>query len=232
MRLFVRFLIPLPFLTILLGSCNKDNNLVEPGGSSFSLDGRVTDSLGNTIEGCGVHYIFSLASSPLAKIDETCPSTVIGFTLPERSKVTIKVLRLYTRDLISTPFDDTLDAGWHSVVYDGSDLTNGIYIYQIITDSTVSEHLVMQLETSVTLLEKTVPIVRSNSSGEFSLPYGVMGFGIPFPRSSVSGQTLDTVYVSHTIQIVLSKTGYVTTVKTLTIDEGVGVSQEFTLGKQ
>jgi hypothetical protein len=84
----------------------------------------------------------------------------------------------------------------------------------------------------MSLLVNTTPLLKTNSSGVFSLPYGVLGFGVPFNRTSSTGSSIDTVYVSHTIQIVLAKTGYVTNVKTITIDEANGMTQTFTLTKQ
>jgi hypothetical protein len=84
----------------------------------------------------------------------------------------------------------------------------------------------------ISALVNTNPLVTTNVSGSFNLPYGIFGFGMPFARTSASGSSLDSVYVSHTIQIILYKSGYLTTTKTITIDETNGMIQTFTLTKQ
>jgi hypothetical protein len=88
------------------------------------------------------------------------------------------------------------------------------------------------LNTDVSALARTTPLVSTDARGQFSLPYGMLGFGIPFTRTSASGPTLDTVYVSHTVQIVLAKSGYTTSVTTLTLDRPEGMRQAFTLEAQ
>jgi hypothetical protein len=219
-------------ITILgYGGCKNRDDLIGPDNLPPSLNGQVKDSQGNPVEGCGVHYIFSMTSSPLAKIDKTCPSTVIQFSVPGRSKVTLRILRWFTRDIIATLVDDTLNSGSHVVTFDATTVTNGIYLYQLTIDTTLLEESMVLLNTDISALAKTVPLVTTDARGNFSLPYGLFGFGIPFQRTSASGPTLDTVYVSHTIQIVLSKSGYATSVTTITIDKPEGISQTFTLAR-
>ena len=212
------------------GGCNSDNPAAPYAGPS--LYGQVKDSEGNPVQGCGVHYIFSMTASPLAKLEKTCPSTQIQFSIPGRSKVTLTVLRWYTREFVATLLDDTLDSGIHSVTFDGAAWTNGIYIYQLTINGNVVEKPMTFLDTDVSALVKTAPLVTTDARGQFSLPYGLFAFAVPFLRSSVSGSTLDTVYVSHTIQIVLNKPGYTTSVTTVTIDESKGMSHPFTIDHQ
>jgi hypothetical protein len=218
------------FIISILG-CTKETNPVSDQPSS-TFEGLVVDGQGNIIEGAGIHYIFSMSSSPLAKVSKTCPSTLINYTISQRTKVTIKLYRWYTLDSIATILDDTVNAGTHAVTYDVTKLTNGIYICKINTDTTVQEMKMMLLNADLSILANSTPLVSTNSSGTFSLPYGIFGFNVPFTRTSAAGSTIDTEYISHTIQIVVCKSGYATSTKSLTIDETKGTKQTFTLVKQ
>ncbi len=61
------------------------------------------------------------------------PTTNIGFALNEASTVTLKVFNILGR-LVSTPIDHrAMSAGSHSIVFSGSNLASGIYIYKLTT---------------------------------------------------------------------------------------------------
>lgn len=64
------------------------------------------------------------------------PRTVITYQLPERSNVKLMVFNLLGRK-IDTLTDTQLPAGEHSVSFDGSGLSSGVYYYQLETDSGV-----------------------------------------------------------------------------------------------
>ena len=64
------------------------------------------------------------------------PSTTISFELPEASRVQIKVFDTLGR-LVSTLTDGTYEAGQHAVRFEASQLTSGLYIYQLVTPETV-----------------------------------------------------------------------------------------------
>ncbi|MDD5361479.1 MAG: T9SS type A sorting domain-containing protein, partial [Ignavibacteria bacterium] len=58
------------------------------------------------------------------------PSTNIYFTLPVRSHVTIKVFDITGKE-IKTLINELKPAGSHSVIFDASNLSSGIYFYRI-----------------------------------------------------------------------------------------------------
>jgi len=60
------------------------------------------------------------------------PSTAIRFALPENSKVTLSIYNILG-EKIATLIDNEMKAGYHSVIFDGSDLSSGIYFYRIET---------------------------------------------------------------------------------------------------
>jgi hypothetical protein len=234
-RNFVRFvlfigLIPMLSFALLMSGCKKNDNPISGEQPSQFFYGQVVDSQGNPLEGCGVHYIDTYTPSPLAKTGTTSSFDSIMFTLSTRSKVTIKILRWFTRDTIVTVVDDSLDAGYHAVAFDETKFTNGIYVYQFKTDTVLVEARFNIIDTDISLLVNTTPLVTTSSSGSFRLPYGIFGFGLPWDQ--YGNGPVDTVYVSHKIQMVVYKPGYLTLTKTMSIDQTSSAVQTFTLTKQ
>ncbi|MCX8056009.1 MAG: T9SS type A sorting domain-containing protein [Ignavibacteria bacterium] len=58
------------------------------------------------------------------------PSTVIGFTIPSKEKVELSVYNLLGQK-IKTLINKELEAGYHYVEFDASDLSGGVYLYKI-----------------------------------------------------------------------------------------------------
>jgi len=62
------------------------------------------------------------------------PTTTIGFALPEAAKVTLSVYDISGRQ-VATLVNGWRNAGSHEVVFDGSALASGIYIYRLSADN-------------------------------------------------------------------------------------------------
>ncbi len=58
------------------------------------------------------------------------PSTTISFSIPEQSYVTLSVYNI-TGSKIATLVDKPMSAGKHSVIFNGSDLGSGVYLYRL-----------------------------------------------------------------------------------------------------
>ncbi|NUM71043.1 MAG: T9SS type A sorting domain-containing protein [Ignavibacteriaceae bacterium] len=58
------------------------------------------------------------------------PSTVIDFTIPEKSSVKLEVFSA-SGELVKTLVSGELQGGFHQVVFNASDLTSGLYIYRL-----------------------------------------------------------------------------------------------------
>lgn len=73
------------------------------------------------------------------------PSTVISYQLPVAGKVTLKVYDVMGREM-ATIVDGAIDAGSHSVTFDASHLSSGLYFYEIRAGSfaTVKKMLLMK----------------------------------------------------------------------------------------
>lgn len=65
------------------------------------------------------------------------PMTVIRFSLPRRENVTLEVFDVLGRD-VAMLVNEQMDAGEHSVVFDASGLTGGVYFYRLQAGKFVS----------------------------------------------------------------------------------------------
>ncbi|MFO8029508.1 MAG: T9SS type A sorting domain-containing protein, partial [Cyclonatronaceae bacterium] len=59
------------------------------------------------------------------------PSTNIRFTLPEAQEVRLEVYTV-TGQRVATLVNERRAAGVHTVVFDGANLSSGVYVYRII----------------------------------------------------------------------------------------------------
>jgi len=207
--------------------------------ANHELYGNVVDENGNPVEGVSVHYIFAFPNvrlevnrnEILLNSETVPPSTLISFEIPTRQKVTVTILRWFTRDTITVLFDDTLNVGNHTFTLNTQTMTNGFYIYQIKTDTKTIESRMVYLDLDISRLITTNPLVKSNLEGAFILPYGLLGFGISFDRVSPDGTPLPPIEISDTIQIVLFKPGYGTLIKEVTIPHNSSPRETFILKK-
>jgi hypothetical protein len=65
------------------------------------------------------------------------PATIINYQLPENNHVSLKVYDILG-NLVSRLVDKEMEAGYHSVNWNASQLASGIYIYRIISGSYIS----------------------------------------------------------------------------------------------
>ena len=66
------------------------------------------------------------------------PTTTIQFTLPEASRVTLKLFDILGRELV-TLVDKEMEKGVHKVLFDAKDFASGVYFYRIQAESENSD---------------------------------------------------------------------------------------------
>lgn len=72
------------------------------------------------------------------------PSTTISFRLPETADVTLEVFNLHGQLVGTIMQNATKNAGYHTVSFDASKLSSGVYIYRIVAGSfTASQKMVL-----------------------------------------------------------------------------------------
>lgn len=62
------------------------------------------------------------------------PTTRISFYIPEESKVKLKIYNLQGQ-LLDVLIDDQLNSGFHSIEFDGSNLSSGLYFYELTSET-------------------------------------------------------------------------------------------------
>jgi hypothetical protein len=62
------------------------------------------------------------------------PTTRIGFYIPEVSKIKLIIYNLQGQ-LLDVLIDDQLDPGYHSVLFNGSNLSSGVYFYELTSET-------------------------------------------------------------------------------------------------
>ncbi|NIS17908.1 MAG: T9SS type A sorting domain-containing protein, partial [candidate division Zixibacteria bacterium] len=62
------------------------------------------------------------------------PTTNISFSLPESGKVSLRVYNVLGQE-VRTLVDEYLDAGVHTIQFDASNLSSGMYFYRLNTES-------------------------------------------------------------------------------------------------
>ncbi len=71
------------------------------------------------------------------------PSTNISFGLPQRSEVTLKVYDMLGRE-VATIYSGVKASGFHTIQFDASTLSSGVYIYRLVTNSgTISKKMTL-----------------------------------------------------------------------------------------
>ena len=65
------------------------------------------------------------------------PYTKIQFSIPKETNINLSVYNMLGQ-LVTTIYNGKLDAGTHYTLFDGSQLTSGIYFYKLETDNFVS----------------------------------------------------------------------------------------------
>jgi hypothetical protein len=220
-----KYVLLLAVLLVIFG-CKK-NDPVSSDSSGPSLNGKVVDAQGNPVDSVGFHYTFQFIVPKSAGVAKTCPSTPIYYTLPQPSHVKLELYRWYTREYIATLLDDTLAAGTYQYNSIATSITNGVYIYRLFVNGAAEEHTMVLIDVDYASLVQRNPLAMSNASGEFSIPIGVFGIGIPFAQTSDSGDTLATTIIPPTITAVLYKSGYGTITKSITIDTTKNLTEQF-----
>lgn len=182
----------LSVIPLILSLGCSGNNPVDNSSNEPTLFGTVVDGDNVPVKNADIHYYFASSEiNTLAKssIDPN-PTTQISFSLPTPSHVTIRLLQSGTRKFIRNLVDTAYGSGNYSVRIELNWLTNGIYIYQMNINGTVTEHIMVHQMYDMSQLLRTEPLTRSGDDGTFSLSLAVLGIGEKIYRTAESSPTI------------------------------------------
>jgi hypothetical protein len=73
------------------------------------------------------------------------PSTEIRFGLPQTEQVSVTVYNLLGQK-VAEPVNERLQAGYHSVAFDGKNLASGMYVYRVRAGANVGTRKMLLLK--------------------------------------------------------------------------------------
>ena len=73
------------------------------------------------------------------------PTTTITYAVPKAGIISIKVFDILGRE-VATVVNEYKSVGQHSIIFDGSGLTSGVYVYQLKANNFVATHKLVLLK--------------------------------------------------------------------------------------
>jgi hypothetical protein len=210
------------------GCSDGGPTISDEGGAA--IIGKIVDSNGNPLEEVGVHYIPKLVDTSPASFSKITPTTIIRFSIPEATELTLYILRYGSRDTVAVLMQNQqVAAGTHASQFSGDSLTNGVYIYVIEYDDIHIEKKMLLLK-SYGELWNTIPLVKSSSDGSFTLPFDILAIGEYFLRTSETDPSIiDSMYISSEITLVITRGKFNFYMEDLVVDKYLAVEKTFTL---
>lgn len=225
---------------IMFNSCEETSTGNTVGGqlgfkseqSPYVLNGTVVDEFNHPVAGADIHFLFTMNQFTLSKIQslkKAMPSTMISFGIPAKGQTSLRIYRLGTREFIATVVDTVLESGSFFYRFDTEGLTNGMYVYQLISGKIFEEHIMFLLNHNLDMVIKTKPLIKTNFQGQFRLPQSIFGFDEVFTLTSEKGPDVIGKAMIDSIGIVVYRSGKSPLVHWMKIDKNTNTEQTFTL---
>jgi len=177
--------------------------------SPYVLDGKVVDVNNIPVVGAEIHYMFMLHQSSPEKTEAPNRSMVnitISFYIPNDGRASLRIYRLGSRELIATLADTVLQTGIYSRTFDTGSVTNGLYVYQLISEKTFSERLLYVQHNDVETLIKTKPLTKTDVDGKFRLPQSLFGLDEEFTVTNETGSVINKSTIDSVAIVVYQNT--------------------------
>ena len=215
-------------IAFTLGCSDGGPTISDEGGAA--IIGKIVDSNGNPLEGVGVHYIPKLVDTAPSGFAKITPATIISYSIPEPTELTVYILRYGSRDTVAVIMQNQpVAAGNHTSEFSGESLTNGVYIYVLEYDDKHIENKMLLLK-SYGELWNTIPLAKSSRDGSFILPFDILAIGESFPRTSLTDPLIiDSMFISSEITLVITRGENEFNLEDLVVDKFIAVEKTFTL---
>lgn len=143
------------------------------------VEGMVMDASG-PVQGAEIHvenfYTPDDVFSP-RNVDEGFD---ISFNSSSTGEFTGNLYRYRSDSLLSNFFTAELDSGEHVVTIPAELLSDGIYVYEIVTPNNDSFTRLLFTDKTDSLLYRSEPFTRTNADGEFLINPNMLAFGADF----------------------------------------------------
>lgn len=188
------------FLTIimLLSSCSN----TETEDKYFYLKGTVKDASGNPVENAIIQLGYDMDTL------KSRPTTPISFFVNGNQHVKLWITRKSDNELVKTLLDTNLTSGVHSTNWDlknqtGKYVRNGIYMYNLMTDSdgTVTSRVYLKDNIDSQPYAELDFYAKSNQKGQFQIDLSQLAVGESFVNVNEAGDTLSNLTISPNVKI-------------------------------
>ncbi len=233
------FSILLPLAILLMGCDDPSSGTTTERGDFFwsersphYLEGTVVNSRNVPVPFADIHFTFTFAPLSLQRSSAPAsptPSTKISFSIPVAGQTSLKIFRLGTRELIVVLIDTVLPAGNYSRAFDSGSITNGFYVYQLISGGKRYEKLMVLLNLDHNLLVKTKPVAVSDAKGTFRIPYSVFALDEEFSITTEESPIVVSQWRVDSIGIIINQSETPLSVHWLRIDKSTSMKHTFIL---
>ncbi|MEX0609388.1 MAG: hypothetical protein WD016_13785 [Balneolaceae bacterium] len=197
-------------------------NAPDPPQDYANVEGLVTEN-GSPVVDAEIHIKSHF--EPGGFVEGEVDEVEIGFTATASGVYALELYRLGSLQPFVTVFEDTLETGEQLLPIPDSLLSNGVYVYQIVTplDQTAENNFLINKPDSA--LASTQPLTRTNSEGEFEISADYLAIESLFSR----GQN-EQFEITDSLQIIVVRDEEIVAKEFLQVGvEGEGTFVEITI---
>jgi len=164
------------------------------------------------------------------------PATSIRFKLPVQSKIMVQITDRNSSKVIKTLIDREMNAGQHQVLWDAKDdsghyVTNNIYSYHLIKDSTIftKKMLLNMADPQYIKSLNCIPLATTDSNGKIEISFDNFPIYEEVIWSDASGNLLGNLTIPNTLDLFFIKDGFENITKKVTLESGKNINLSVTL---
>ena len=146
--------------------------------------------------------------------------------------VDLVILRYGSRDTIAWLLrNEKLKAGTYSVLFDGQNQTNGVYVYILKFNNNVIEKNMLLMKNQAELVSSN-PLVKTDKDGNFKLPFNILAIGLSFIKTGEeSPEPISKMIISDNLSLFMVKEGYQNYLEEMKVDTNLTITKTFKLKK-
>lgn len=201
------------FCVITLVSCYKED---EDDLKVYADIAGVVDNGATPVEGAEIHIRSHFSPGGFTEGESIGQGIPLRFNAANPGTYQINLFRLGVDEVLVELLNDSLSVGEHTVLIPDSILTNGVYIYRIVTPFNQTAQSNFLINKPDSALTATLPLTTTNSNGEFEITAEYLAIDETFFR----GQD-DRFTITDSLQIIVVMNEEIIARKNLTVGEEV-----------
>lgn len=143
------------------------------------VQGVVTDGNG-PVQGAGIHVENFYTPDDVFSPQNVDEGFEISFNSSSSGEYNANLYRFQSDSLLANFYTAELDSGEHVITIPAELLSDGIYVYEVVTPSNDSFTRLLFAEKSDSLLYRSKPFTTTNADGEFLINPNMLAFGADF----------------------------------------------------